>query len=70
MLGSEKDTILTELKGPGIQVVLYGIESKIQIHQHRPQIAKNNFCVINVENSVTSARSSRQNSLLFSWASA
>ena len=32
MLGSEKDTILTELKGPGIQVVLYGIESKIQIH--------------------------------------
>ena len=37
-----------------------------KLYQHRPQIAKTNFCVINVENSVTSARSSRQNSLLFS----
>ena len=37
-----------------------------QFYQHRPQIAKTNFCVINVENSVTSARSSGQNSLLFS----
>ena len=36
------------------------------LKQHRPQIAKTNFCVINVENSVTFARSSRQNSLLFS----
>ena len=37
-----------------------------EIYQHRPQIAKTNFCVINIENSVTSERSSRQNSLLFS----
>ena len=29
-----------------------------KIYQHRPQIAKTNFCVINVENLVTSARSS------------
>ena len=29
-------------------------------YQHRRQIAKTIFCVINVENSVTSARSSRQ----------
>ena len=39
-------------------------ESSYQkLYQHRPQIAKNmffNFCVINEENSVTSARSSRQ----------
>ena len=40
-----------------------------KLYQHRPQIAKTNCCVINVENSVTSARSSRQNSLLFSWVS-
>ena len=31
-----------------------------KLYQHRPQIAKTNFCVINVENSVTSARNSRQ----------
>ena len=31
-----------------------------KLYQHRPQIAKNNFCVSNVENSVSSARSSRQ----------
>ena len=37
-----------------------------KLYQHRPQIAKTNFCVINVENSVMFARSSRQNSLLFS----
>ena len=40
---------------------------KNKLYQHRSQIAKTNFCVINVENSVTFARSSRQNSLLFSW---
>ena len=34
--------------------------SSNKLYQHRPQIAKNNFCVINVENSVTSARNSRQ----------
>ena len=28
-----------------------------QLYQHRPQIAKNNFCVINVENSLASAKS-------------
>ena len=33
---------------------------KKKLNQHRPQIAKNNFCGINVENSVTSARSPRQ----------
>ena len=32
----------------------------VKLYQQRPQIAKINFCVINVENSVTSARSSRQ----------
>ena len=32
-----------------------GIPNKL--YQHRPQIAKTNFCVINVENSVASARS-------------
>ena len=31
-----------------------------KIYQHRPQIAKNNFCVINVENSATSTRKSSQ----------
>ena len=35
-------------------------QSMVKLYQHRPQIAKTNFCVINVENSVTSARSSRQ----------
>ena len=34
--------------------------SHYKLYQHRPQIAKTNFCVINVENSVTSARNSRQ----------
>ena len=27
-----------------------------KLYQHRPQIAKTNFCVVNLENSVTSAR--------------
>ena len=40
-----------------------------KLYQHRPRIAKTKFCVINVENSVTSARSSWQNPLLFSWVS-
>ena len=31
-----------------------------RLYQHRPQIAKTNFCAINIENSVTSARNSRQ----------
>ena len=35
-------------------------KQKNKLYQHRPQIAKTNFCVINVENSVTSARNSRQ----------
>ena len=39
----------------------------LKFYQHRPQIAKNNSCVINVENSVTSARSSRQFFWLFFW---
>ena len=44
---------------------------KKELYQHRPQIAKTNFCVVNVENSVTSARRDKihQNSLLFSWVS-
>ena len=41
-----------------------------KLYQHRPQIAKTNFCGINVGDSVVSARSSKQNSLLFSLASA
>ena len=42
---------------------------QVQLYQHRPQIAKTKFCVINVGNSVTFARSSRQSSLPFSWVS-
>jgi len=34
--------------------------SKKKLYQHRAQIAKINFCVINVKNGVRSARSSRQ----------
>ena len=60
---SEINTIILRLPQhaathPNTQSTLTLKKSKShQLSQHRPQIAKTNFCVINAENSVASARS-------------
>ena len=52
-------SFVSELRGPiCFMDFIMGVNPKL--YQHRPQIAKTHFCVINVDDSTTSARSSTQ----------
>ena len=51
-----KHCVLTSSLSPGSHAPS---KPHSKLYQHRPQVAKTNFCVINVENCVKSARNSR-----------